>query len=1435
MQAIHAPFIPQSGTTHVCGNLVLGGGERLRVFDLLRPRQGDVQGFRLRKVWEQRGAGEVTGLKGVRLVGSHADKLVVGWGAKHTPFSPTARSMGKIPRALLVSVWFPGTGQRALGSRERKPVTDPLGFPFHQLSILEWSGGEVSTVSLHTFERAPQVLYANPEDVVPLLRTDPQSKMIVQLLPEDSLAIIPLVQDMEELEGFDSTSARDVPYMPSFVLSLLELSPLLRNVKDLAFLPGFNNPTLAILFCPLPTATGRTAAPRDTFQIEIRTLDPLGQTYPLISSTVNLPHDSQYIVPCPQSIGGILLVTATAVFHIDQSGKYVCTSSNGWFKFVSNITPTRRREECLLELDGSHVVWADEGNFLMVLKDGTVHQARLQVEGRSVVGIDFLSPSGPLPVSTSSIGSNIGLQLGLEQPSSVCEIALPASEDGQARSAFFAASAVGDSCLVAVDMVPEEMPDGDVTGANAEPKHEEMDVDLDDDLYGDSIIRSELTRAERAPMQAHLSITAKVCGIGYISDMTFGVTPEKARENVPGVSTVCGSYEYYADALHTWCPPEQNLSTTREPEIAILQGAGKGASTIDLIRPQLRMAKKRKYDELVGSANVWAVQVDIDLGSTMDQLQETVTRLFQVQTGDEGSLGSTYLWAVDPVSGELQEVLTTYEDETVAVGSCRNGSCIARVSSRTISLLDADGGIIAEHHLEKATEDTDESDLIVQADICSQMILLRRKSGRVLVLHISSGQDSIVFEAVEVEQDRGRPFTSAQFIFDDSGIFRTFEASAGSQLASPEVGQNGRTAPRTTLVPSARTSDSYLLALANVAGDFEIRAMPSLELVFKSSGLNNANQALIDDGLEDKSGSNHMDTSDGAGSPKEEDDPIRIEQICITSIGDKDNVRPYLMVLYSTDMLLVYEAQPRFTLESEEKITRKSLAVRFRKVMTKILGRRKLPRLIQPVSLSGCHFACLTGSNPVFLFEDELEGLICSNWAEPINSVTTLTLDQKLSLLLNSSEATLLQHEPREGPDTARCCRKRLERTYTHLTYDPRSSYYVGASAISVPYQLYNDECESVPGPEVPNLTPALIERSTLELFDPRSWTVVDGYEFDENEVVLCIENAVLEATSSAAGVKRYLVVGTSVNRGEDMSSKGNTYVFEIIEVIGAAECSGDWELRLICMEEGKGPVSALANVGQYLVQAMGQKVYVKALDKEDHLVPVAFLDVPPYITSIKVFKNLILIGDIVKGVWLAVFQEAPFRLNVIAKDFYDVSVVTVDFLSSESMITFSTVDDQGDLRLLEFNPEQSASNEVAKLVRRTEYHIGQPVTKSLMVARRKTAEDRIAPQTQIIYADSLGGVSTLIPLKAARFKRLQLLQGQVTRSVQHLAGLNPKAYRHVPNRQQARALNKGVLDGFLLQTFIDLPFDKQTELVDPIGTNRETIINDLVDLSFTW
>jgi len=54
----------------------------------------------------------------------------------------------------------------------------------------------------------------------------------------------------------------------------------------------------------------------------------------------------------------------------------------------------------------------------------------------------------------------------------------------------------------------------------------------------------------------------------------------------------------------------------------------------------------------------------------------------------------------------------------------------------------------------------------------------------------------------------------------------------------------------------------------------------------------------------------------------------------------------------------------------------------------------------------------------------------------------------------------------------------------------------------------------------------------------------------------------------------------------------------------------------------------------------------VRAFDLDERLVGVAFLDVGVYVTSFRVLKNLLLIGDAVKSVWLVAFQvyTFPFR-----------------------------------------------------------------------------------------------------------------------------------------------------------------------------------------------
>jgi CPSF A subunit region len=46
-------------------------------------------------------------------------------------------------------------------------------------------------------------------------------------------------------------------------------------------------------------------------------------------------------------------------------------------------------------------------------------------------------------------------------------------------------------------------------------------------------------------------------------------------------------------------------------------------------------------------------------------------------------------------------------------------------------------------------------------------------------------------------------------------------------------------------------------------------------------------------------------------------------------------------------------------------------------------------------------------------------------------------------------------------------------------------------------------------------------------------------YEFATNEFVNAIECVTLETDSTEAGVKEYIAVGTTINRGEDLAAKG--------------------------------------------------------------------------------------------------------------------------------------------------------------------------------------------------------------------------------------------------------------------------------------------------------
>lgn len=147
-----------------------------------------------------------------------------------------------------------------------------------------------------------------------------------------------------------------------------------------------------------------------------------------------------------------------------------------------------------------------------------------------------------------------------------------------------------------------------------------------------------------------------------------------------------------------------------------------------------------------------------------------------------------------------------------------------------------------------------------------------------------------------------------------------------------------------------------------------------------------------------------------------------------------------------------------------------------------------------------------------------------------------------------------------------------------------------------------------------------------------------------EDETILCVETVDLEVSEITGERKRLITVGTSVIRGEDLQNVGNIYIFEIITVVPEPDRpETNRKLKLIVKEEVKGPVTAISEIASQglLLMSQGQKCMVRGLKEDNTLLPVAFLDVNTYVTSLRTLKGtgMALIADAIKGVWFTGFS----------------------------------------------------------------------------------------------------------------------------------------------------------------------------------------------------
>lgn len=346
----------------------------------------------------------------------------------------------------------------------------------------------------------------------------------------------------------------------------------------------------------------------------------------------------------------------------------------------------------------------------------------------------------------------------------------------------------------------------------------------------------------------------------------------------------------------------------------------------------------------------------------------------------------------------------------------------------------------------------------------------------------------------------------------------------------------------------------------------------------------------------------------------------------------------------------------------------------------------------------------------------------------------------------------------------------------------------------------------------------------------------------DADEQVTAVKNVNIEVSENTHERRDLIVVGTAIAKGEDMPARGTIYVFDVIKVVPDPEKPETGrKLKLIGKESVKGAVTALSGIGGqgFIIVAQGQKCMVRGLKEDGSLLPVAFMDMQCYVNVAKELKGtgMVILGDAVKGLWFAGYSEEPYRMTLFGKDPEYLEVVAADFLPDGTKLYMLVADSDCNLHVLQYDPEDPKSSNGDRLLSRSKFYTGN-FASSVTLLPRTAVSSEIAESSEeamdvdetfakhnVLVASQNGSLALVTSVAEESYRRLSALQSQLINIVDHPAGLNPRAFRAV---ESDGAAGRGMVDGNLLQLWLDMSKQRQAEIAGRVGATEWEIKADL-------
>ncbi|GAA6007203.1 cleavage/polyadenylation factor CFT1 [Rhodotorula paludigena] len=1444
-----------------------------------------------------------------------------------------------------------------------------IGFLDAKLSLMEWSPSahDLVPVSLHTFEKLPQVA----EDRQPLMAVDPASRLAALLLPTNSggdgtLALLPFFAEELDLEGLgmDREGWEDaqgkggsIPYAPSHLLPLSSLTaatasataaattaarsstlpsatsstasnaflpgapPPIRNVVSIAFLPGFTEPTLALLYAPDWTWSGRLEHLAHNYLVSLVTLttdlssSAVGTSASapatravVIATSPPLPYSSLFLTPCPAQLGGVLVTTANGILHVDQSGRIVACPTNAWLArdyppgrtrptgLDGNAAATLREaledarvqfvthpadDDAAAEAEGT-----DPPQALVWCRSGAVLSASFELTGRTISAIRLDRIADGASITGGGASTMVRISGGAAQGGGLVFVGSETGASALCRWSFEGADA-GKALEAEVDA---DKADDKPTAGEPEPlqpaskANDDVEMDFDeDDIYGDS------TPAAAAP---------SIPSAAALASLATALTSQGGNaSNRRVVMQVCDTQPGYG-AIRSMVT---GLIDDESPaELVAATGAGKTAGLTIFHRTLFPTSRRSLH--LPASA----APPDPALDETEGQTAFTATTgLWRLQLAPTPAGQAAEVWVASdrertafyrPFPGATAATLDVLqlvhlEEEggpALAASTMNAGQHLVTVHRDAIRVFDTDLNDVQQlalphplhpvaHHAHVSTSSTGNY-LVLHAPVSSAGARART-APLVYVWDPQQGQ-LVLHQALQGEAEEARRNGAHAAVFADhlaivpvvrpavalsANEKKEAEASAmddddevdlyggGVGDAAKKEAQPGGGVHTAAIVQpqelGGSAQDSWVWAAeVDAKGDLRLRLLPSGDEIFACSAVTLFPEVL-EDGSLDRSIAEDID-----------EDDVKVDRVTVAYVGPRDAPHVHLMILLTNGLLAIYEAVASMSAVSPVSPNSSSrpprLAARFVKTHVRYLpsapARRKgtqaaVPDLPPPrrdfcpfSHVGGMSGVLITGEEAVWVLKGPHGSTQCIESSDRgVYGVTELGGGQQHDERGGAEEGNEFAMQTRAGLAIARVSPSLVfdsplafthvpkDRVYGHLAFDIESGLYVGATLNDTRFVAFDDEGQPMWKEQDPDLIEPSNYRSTLELVAPGNWAAIHGYEFRQNEFVTSLKSVSLASKSAASGQRDFVAAGTAVYRAEDLATKGGIYVFEVVPIQphpSAPEYSH--ELRLLFFEDAKAAVNNVCDLNGYLFMSMGQKLYARAFEQDEFLLAIGFLDVGVHVTSLTALKNFLLIGDEQQSLSLVAFQEDPYKLVLLGRDYRPSRVDGANFIVNEGKVAFISNDDGGVLRLFEYDPTNIASFAGQRLLCRTEFHAGTESIASILFAKHVANED--AKQNGILYGGLDGSLASLVPVRDAVFRRLQALQTIMIRHVLHFGGLNPRGYRIVKNDSVSRAIVKGILDGDLLVAFEMLPLDAQTDLAKAVNTDVDTLLANL-------